>query len=538
MIQPPNAILKTNQNQNKNMDIAIYATRFSNEKQRGNTSTEVQEKYILECCKNLKLPIIGHRNWEAVSAKTGNEKRLFELISFCKEFKGKANTLVVYKIDRFARDVSEHYYLKRELIKLGFKIKSATEPIDDTPTGKFLETILAGVAQFDNEDRKRKVKLAMQQKLLEGIYPWKVPTGYLNQHDKTGRADVGIIDKLCFSEIKEVFKKFLTGNFTINSLSKEFENKIVYDNKGKKIRFYPQFIQKILNTKYYAGMLVAPEWCEEKEYKGKHEAMISLMEYNKCQEIMSKGKLKGIKHVCENDDFPIRDRLYCGICGSRMTGAWCGHKEKPSPLYYCHNSKCPTTQKKSIQKKDLEIEFQKFISTLKVKDEYIEKLKKKLIERYEARKTEFENGTSKTIEIFEALKLKKQRIMSMMENETYSEEDGKIRLEKVNSEIDEVKLHLTGCIGEEFKIEYLIEHAKRILLTLKDFWDSADYSTKLKIQRKFFPENIIYSFPGFSNTKLSPILESLEVIATENKNMLPCMDSNHNTQLQRLMSYH
>ena len=521
------------------MNKAIIATRFSNEKQRGNTSIEVQLESCLDYCEKNELEVIGKRKWEAESADTGNVKRLLELIGFCKEFKGKADTLVVFKLDRFARNSAEHYYLKTEINKLGLKIRSATEPIDDSPSGELMEGMLAAIAQFDNSVRKQRVKLAQEKLLENGIFPWKVATGYINKTNNDNKAGVSVIDEMCFKDIKSVFEKFCTGNFTLNSLSQEFKDKIVYDHKGKLVRFYPQFIQKILSTKFYAGILIAPEWCKEKEYQGKHTPMVDIKTYNKCQEIMDKGKLKGIKHISENDDFPIRDRLYCGVCGKKMTGAWCGHMENTTPLYYCHNSKCSKVNtKKSVPKKDLEIEFQKFISTLKIKDEYIEKLKEKLIEKYEARKSEFENNTSKTIKIVEVLNTKKQKIMDMIENGTYDSTDGKERLEKVKKELNEAKLSLTDFIGEEFKIDYLIEHAKKILLTLKDFWYSADYSTKLKIQRKFFPENIVYSFPGFSNTKLSPILESLEVIATENTNMLPRMDSNHNTQLQRLMSYH
>ena len=116
--------------------------------------------------------------------------------------------------------------------------------------------------------------------------------------------------------------------------------------------------------------------------------------------------------------------------------------------------------------------------------------------------------------------------MDSIDDKIYDKEDGKQRLDKVKGEISLTKLKLTDTIGEEFKLEYLIEQGKRILLTLNEFWESADYTTKLNIQRKFFPEKIIYSFSGFSNTKLSPILESLEEIANEKAEMCAQGESN------------
>jgi len=497
---------------------AIIATRFSDKKQIGNTSTRVQLDSCKGYCKRIEQDIVAIRKWEAKSAKKGNTKRLLELIAFCKEYKGKADTLVVYKVDRFARNLTEHCYLKTKIGEHGFVLRSSTEPIDDIKEGQMLEGVLAVFAEFDNAVKTERVKLSMEDVLKRGIYPWKAPTGYINQHDEKGKALISIIDETCFEDIKSIFTKFSTGNYIISSIARELNTKTIFDHKGKTLKFSPQFIEKILNNKFYAGWLVTPEWCEEREYKGEHPIMIDVKIYNKCQEIMNKGKLKGIKHLSENIEFPLRDRLYCGVCGKKMTGAKCGHKESKISIYYCHNPKCTLT-KKSISKIDLEKEFLTFFATLKIKEKYLKRFEEVLLNKYEQRKSEFENETSKTAKLLQILEKKKENIMDSIDDKIYDKEDGKQRLDKVKGEISLTKLKLTDTIGEEFKLEYLIEHGKRILLTLNEFWESADYTTKLNIQRKFFPEKIIYSFPGFSNTKLSPILESLEEIANEKAEM-------------------
>ena len=87
------------------------------------------------------------------SAKFADRTKLVELIDFCRQNKGAVQVLVVWKVDRFARNVADHYSVKSTLAKYGVRIVSVTEPIDANPEGKLMETILAGFAQFDNDIR-------------------------------------------------------------------------------------------------------------------------------------------------------------------------------------------------------------------------------------------------------------------------------------------------------------------------------------------------------------------------------------------------
>src|SRR3989344_7444459 len=115
------------------MKNALIATRFSDPKQIGGTSTEVQLKTCKNYCNREGLKVISYYKVEAESAKSSNIARITDLIDFCRKYEGKVQYLVVYKVDRFARDVTQHYYLKSKLLNMGLSLRSATEPIDDSP---------------------------------------------------------------------------------------------------------------------------------------------------------------------------------------------------------------------------------------------------------------------------------------------------------------------------------------------------------------------------------------------------------------------
>jgi DNA invertase Pin-like site-specific DNA recombinase len=57
-----------------------------------------------------------------------------------------------------ARDKYDHFALRSHLKSLGISLRSATEPIDDTSTGKLMKSVLAAFAQFDNDVRSDRTR--------------------------------------------------------------------------------------------------------------------------------------------------------------------------------------------------------------------------------------------------------------------------------------------------------------------------------------------------------------------------------------------
>ena len=81
--------------------------------------------------------------------------------------------MVVFNLTRFARDKYDHFALRSHLQSLGISLRSATEPIDDTSTGKLMEGVLAAFAQFDNDCRSDRTRAGMKAALELGR--WIVP---------------------------------------------------------------------------------------------------------------------------------------------------------------------------------------------------------------------------------------------------------------------------------------------------------------------------------------------------------------------------
>lgn len=88
-----------------------------------------------------------------------------KLLEYRRNHKGQIQFVIVYNLTRFARDKYDHFALRALLQSLGISLRSATEPIDDTSTGKLMEGVLAAFAQFDNDQRSDRTRAGMKAAL-------------------------------------------------------------------------------------------------------------------------------------------------------------------------------------------------------------------------------------------------------------------------------------------------------------------------------------------------------------------------------------
>ena len=122
------------------MKAIIYA-RYSSDNQR-EESIEGQIRECMEFVERNGIVVFGTYIDRALSAKTDNRPEFQRMIkdSYRKLF----DTVLVWKLDRFARNRYDSAYYKNILKKNGVKVISAKENISDGPEGVLLESMLEG----------------------------------------------------------------------------------------------------------------------------------------------------------------------------------------------------------------------------------------------------------------------------------------------------------------------------------------------------------------------------------------------------------
>ncbi|MCP4200934.1 MAG: recombinase family protein [bacterium] len=94
------------------MPRALIYTRVSSEQQVKNFSLDTQMKRCRHYCETRGIAVAGTFVEEGESARTTERTELKKLLAYCREKKGRIDFVVVYAINRFARDAQQHLALR------------------------------------------------------------------------------------------------------------------------------------------------------------------------------------------------------------------------------------------------------------------------------------------------------------------------------------------------------------------------------------------------------------------------------------------
>jgi DNA invertase Pin-like site-specific DNA recombinase len=235
---------------------AVIYVRVSTKEQTENLSLPTQLRACEEYCRRQGYEILERFHEEGESAKSTDRSQLQNLLTFCRLNKGRVHFVVVFNLTRFARDKYDHFALRSHLQSLGISLRSATEPIDDTSTGKLMEGVLAAFAQFDNDVRSDRTRAGMKAALELGRWVFLAPIGYLNAPRSMGKSLIQ--DPVRAPLVRRAFEQYATGRFTKEQLLKTARTLGLTNRRGKPLT--SQAIGVLLRNQLYAGIVDVPEY--------------------------------------------------------------------------------------------------------------------------------------------------------------------------------------------------------------------------------------------------------------------------------------
>ena len=122
------------------MKAVIYA-RYSSDNQR-EESIEGQLRECMEYANYNDIQVMGNYIDRALSAKTDNRPEFQRMIK--DSYKHAFDCIIVWKLDRFARNRYDSAHYKSLLKKNGVRVISAKETISEGSEGILLESVLEG----------------------------------------------------------------------------------------------------------------------------------------------------------------------------------------------------------------------------------------------------------------------------------------------------------------------------------------------------------------------------------------------------------
>ena len=318
------------------MTAVIYA-RYSSDNQR----EESIEGQIRECTAYAEkngMTVIKHYIDRAYSAKTANRPEFQQMVKDSE--KRLFDVVLVWKIDRFARDRYDAAHYKHILQRNHVKLVSATEPISDTPAGIMMESMLTGMAEYYSAELSEKVVRGMTENVLKGKYNGgTVPIGYVIDENRFFQ-----VDPLKAPFVVEAFKKYNEGA-TMKEIMNWLNQQGVTTNRNQKFTY--NSVQTLLTNRRYIGEnrfqdIVMPDTVP---------VIVDKELFERVQEKIAKNRRAPARHKAE-DDYLLTTKLFCGMCGAMMFGE-CGTARNKTVYHYykCANAKRTRSCKKKTVRK-------------------------------------------------------------------------------------------------------------------------------------------------------------------------------------------
>src|SRR5262249_12835268 len=405
----------------------------------------------------------------------------------------------------------DHFALRSHLQSLGISLRSATEPIDDTSTGKLMEGVLAAFAQFDNDVRSDRTRAGMRAALELGRWTFLAPIGYLNALRSMGKSLMH--DPQRGPLVRRAFEEYATGRYTKEQLLKRARTWGLTNRRGRPLT--SQAIGVLLRNQLYAGIVDVPEY----GVRGKHgdfEPLISEGLFYRVQAILSGRIPTTTPRKRAHPDFPLRGFVRCHSGGRGLTGSWSKGRNEYYAYYHCRTGCRAVNVTKAT-----EGVFADELAKLQPTRGYMRLLKESVLQIWKARKAAVREEIETAERAAKAIQDKLDRLDEAflfersIDIETYDRHAEKLREELTLARIDRHSGQL-----EELDVEGILAFAERVLPRAADLWVQASLEQRQRFQQLFFPDGIAFDGDRFVRTgATAPAFSYLREIKSGNEGL-------------------
>ncbi len=484
--------LKNNQN---NKRAVLYVRVSTLEQVDEGNSLITQEKACRDWAEKNGYDVAAVFIERGESAKTANRTELQKMLRYCAEKKNRISAVIVYKLDRLSRNTDDYSQLRLLLKRYNIEIKSTSEFFENSPAGRFMENIIANVAQFDNDVRAERCSNGMREAVREGRYVWTAPIGYSN---------VRIAEKATIAPndmaplVHRGFQLVATSKYPTDEVWKILCKEGLVKKNGKPpARNY--FYQMLRNRLFTARIEKFGE-----VHKGLFKAIVDDELFDQVQRVLKNKGHKVSPYKTDNPDFPLR-RFVFHPSALKLTGSMAKGKY---PSYRFNGLSG------NYERNELHRNFAFLMDSYSFEDTQIEKLKRLVREEFHIA-TEEERTRAKRLEI-RIKELEEQQTSLIKKNlkGVLSDSILKQQLDLVEKEIIDTHAILTTMKNVDISPEEAVAFSEEYLRSPSKVWERASFPTQIKLQWFQFPAGVIFDGKKFGTTEVSSVFKAKELILT------------------------
>ena len=446
---------------NKEKKVAGLYIRVSTENQaREGFSLPEQEKRLRAMCEYKNYEVYDVYKERGISAKTGNYRPEFERLLHDVRDK-KVNTIVVLKLDRLTRSVSDWEKILTFLEENDAYLDCANDEINTTnANGKMISRILTSVSQQEIERTSERTKIGLAGAIKVGHIPHQAPLGYKHEDKKL------VIDYATKDVAIRIFNMYHDG-LSYKKISNVLNEEKVLD----KTNWRDSTILNILENPIYKGDFIHGRRTKKPTYYfDVVEPLVSKEYWEECQ-VQQKKNSRSFQRTLT---YLFMQKLKCPKC-KRILGGKATTKKNGNSYYYYYCHDCKISFKESEIEKTIDEYMDSIVEYDSIVNQYfLPMIKQKIENPKEELEKELRSQKSKFDRIREAY------INEVFTLKEYNEQRKKV--EKIINDL-ETKLNETE-VCEKLKFTPNDILVKRDI----DFINSIKYPEKFKQRNKFWNE--------------------------------------------------
>ena len=301
------------------MQYFLYARKSTDVEDKQVLSIEAQLAELRAVAKHEALEI-ADEFVEKKSAKQPGRPVFNEMLKRIQ--RGDAQGIICWKLDRLARnpvDGGQIQWLLQENIISHIRTHDRSHyPTDNV----MLMSVEFGMANQFIRDLSSNVKRGLRAKVKRGEFPSSAPVGYLNDV----RAKTIVVDCKKSKAIRAAFELYAKGNSRLEDISN-----FLFDNGVRSfggLHFHKDRVKFILTNPFYVGLFVYSDEIHE----GRHTPLIEKRLFDKVQQVIVE---RGHPMKPQIAPKALCGLLRCGECGMGITA----EVQKGHTYYRCTKKK-------------------------------------------------------------------------------------------------------------------------------------------------------------------------------------------------------
>ena len=285
------------------INAVIYA-RFSSSAQR-EESIDTQIRECMMYAKKHDMVVVRTYQDKAKSGRTANRPSFQRMVRDSEN--GTFNAVILYTLDRFARNRFDAAYYKAKLKENGVKVYYAKQDLGDGPESILLESLMEGYAEYYSASLSRAVKAGQDENAIHcrhagGILPYGFSLDD-NQKYIVNEEEAPIVRQIFKQYAEGMSKKEICGYYNARGIT----------HRGNK--FNASFLDRFLRNERYIGI----DKFSSHKTEGGVPALIDEGLWNRVQ-LRVKESAKVRARYKAKEIYLLTPKVYCGCCGANMYG--------------------------------------------------------------------------------------------------------------------------------------------------------------------------------------------------------------------------